>query len=84
MPDIQINYRIGGKNVPLERIGDLSLRAVLGNAARDVREKVGKLSCPSHDGTLVVEIQGQSGSQVRYTVHGCCENMTERVKQALP
>ena len=84
MADVQINFRFAGQRVPLERVGDINLQAVLGNAARDVRKKVIGMNCPKHEGMVIVEISGQSATHLRYDVHSCCAEFAEQVTQALP
>ena len=83
MADAQINFRFAGKRVQLERVGDINLKAVLGNAARDARRKISEMSCPNHEGMVIVEISCQSATQLRYDVHSCCAEFAEQVRQAL-
>ena len=83
MAEAQINFRFAGRRVPLERVGNVNLQAVLGNAARDARRKVAEMNCPNHEGMVIIEISGQSATQLRYDVHSCCAEFAEQVTQAL-
>ena len=83
MPDINIGYRLMGTKIPLERVGDMTLRAALDKAGREARRKLSKLACPNHDGMLLVEIHGQGAETVNYWVRACCEEFSSKVMQAL-
>ena len=83
MPEINIGYRLMGKKLPLERVGDMTLRAALENAGRKARRKLKDLACPNHDGMLLVEIHGQGAETVKYWVRACCEEFSNKVMQTL-
>ncbi len=83
MADVEVSFRFAGRRVKLERIGDISLQAVLGNAARDARRKITAMECPKHEGMVLVEISGQSASQLRYEVHSCCTEFSDQVQEIL-
>ena len=83
MPDINIGYRLMGTKIPLERVGDMTLRAALEKAGREARRKLSGFSCPKHEGMLLVEISGQDAERVKYSVRTCCEEFSSKVMQAL-
>lgn len=83
MADVQVSFRFAGRRVKLEKVGDVALQAVLGNAARDARRKISDMQCPKHDGMVIIEISGQSSSQIRYDVHSCCTEFVDQVQAAL-
>lgn len=83
MSEIEVKFKILGRFVPLERIGDLQLKVTMGNAATEVKRKLDTFECPDHGKTPHVEISGLSPVRLEYRVEGCCDALVSRARAAL-
>ena len=83
MSESEVKFRILGRIVPLERIGDLQLKVTMGNAAIEVKRKLETFECPDHGKTPHVEISGSSPARLEYQVEGCCDSLVSKARAAL-
>lgn len=83
MAEVEVRFKILGREVTLDRVGDLTLKTTLGNAATEVKKRLRECTCPDHNGPARVEISGLSAHSLNYKVDGCCDSFTDQVRQSL-
>ncbi len=84
MAEVEVRFKILGREVTLDRVGDLNLKTTLGNAASEVKKKLRGCTCPDHNEPGPrVEISGLSAHSLNYKVDGCCDSFIDQAKQAL-
>ena len=83
MAQVEVTFKILGREIPLERVGDLYLKTTLTNAAREVKKKLESLSCPDHGEFPRVEISGLAAQRLNFNVQGCCDTIVSKAQQAL-
>jgi len=53
-------------------------KALAGQIAANVSEKLSIVSCPTHGGRPEAVVNGRDLDDLRLEVHGCCEDLIQR------
>ena len=80
---MDIEYWINGRKVPASRVGDQLQGELLKEAAQQVTAKVGSLRCSQHGQHPKVIVKSSSSREVRLSVEGCCDALTETVRRVV-
>lgn len=53
-------------------------KALARQIADNVSKKLSSVSCPTHGGRPEVVVKGRGLDDLRFEVHGCCEDLVQR------
>ena len=81
---VGILFEIGGKNFNPDHLDNELDKAILMEAAKNVKRALGSLECPKHGKNPIVTIKGNDVINLSCEVDGCCQRLidmaTERLK----
>jgi len=81
---IDIQFKINGRAVSPNRIGDVLEKAIYDHVIESVKKKLGSVRCPKHGKSPKVTIVGKSIDKVEYQITGCCQDVIDRTRNYLP
>ena len=84
MVHVKITVAVGARTVPIDEVGDRRVQTALGDAARQVAEKLAKVQCPTHKRAptdIRIHFDKTGAADLKYD--SCCAVLGEKVGQAL-
>ena len=84
MAHVKVTVAVGSKTVPIDEVSDRRVRSALGDAARQVAEKLAKVQCPTHKrGPTDIRIHFDKTGAADLKYDSCCAALGDKVGQAL-
>ena len=84
MAHVKVTVAVGSKTVPIDEVGDRRVRTALGDAARQVADKLAKVQCPTHKrGPTDIRIHFDKTGAADLKYDSCCAALGDKVGQAL-
>ena len=83
MFNVDIKFKVGGREVSPDKFGDAITAAALEEAARNVKAKLQSVRCPDHNQSPRVEVSGPSLDKLEWTIHGCCQKLIDEATKTL-
>jgi hypothetical protein len=78
-----VKFTIGGREVSQSQFGDAFKDTVRDAAKEALRSRVESVACPVHGQKAQVSSIDPSASGWNYSIHGCCDALTEAVRKML-
>jgi len=80
---LDTQFRIGGRRVSQQSFRNGIEQEVRRIARDEVESRARSVRCPVHGQTANLRFQSAAGDQLRWSVEGCCQDLVDRVHQAL-
>ncbi len=81
--DVEIKFKVGGREVSPGKFGDAVTAAALKEVAGTVKAKLQRIRCPEHNQSPRVEVSGPSLDRLEWTVHACCQKLIDEATKVL-
>ncbi len=78
-----ITFKLNGRKVRPNQIGDALEKALLQKVEDDIKKKVATVRCPEHGQAAQIVASGRSIDKLRFDIKGCCEKLISDVKKKL-
>ena len=75
-----VSFKINGRSVPLDRIGDELAKEMKKEASAEISRHVESIRCPVHGQSARVSVIGRDGP---FQVQGCCGELVAEVQRQL-
>lgn len=72
---IEITWEIDGRRVPESQVGDALERSFYKQIAASMKSDLASVTCPEHGQHPQVVLEGKSGSELSFSIRGCCEKL---------
>lgn len=79
---IEVKFKLNGREVPPERLGDALTAALLQQLKSNVQTKLSSVHCPEHGQQPTVTAEGNSLDQLKWTVRGCYSKLVAQATSA--
>jgi hypothetical protein len=80
---VDIHFEINGRRVGPNQITDALTKAVLEEAAKQIKQRAGVIRCPTHGHYAKIIAKGRSAENLNFEVSGCCNDLIKKVEQSL-
>jgi len=80
---IEITFKINGKKVNPNNIGNAIEASILASIQDSIKKSVGSVCCPTHRKYPKITVKGQNLDNLSLEIKGCCEEITETIKAKL-
>lgn len=78
---IEIQFKINGRKVNPNNIGNVLEKAMYDHVIESVKKKLGSVRCPEHGSPPKVTIVGKSIDKVEFQISGCCQEVIDHTRE---
>ena len=83
MNGIEVKYKINGREVPFNKIGDEMTKQFFLKVREIIYEALKSVQCPVHGQAPEVTVEGTSLDNLVFHINGCCERVIDESKKRL-
>jgi hypothetical protein len=80
---IDISFEVGGRKVAAGQFTNEIETAIPAEVKKNITTALGNVRCREHGERPSVVVKGSSLDNLRFEVHGCCEDLVRRASEKL-
>lgn len=80
---IDVRFEVGGRKVSANRFASELEKAAFTQVRDNITKALRDVRCSEHGARPTVVVKGTSLDNLKFEVHGCCENLIQRSLQKL-
>ncbi len=80
---LEISFKINGKRVNPNNIGDALENAMLQEIVKSIKSSIGTLRCDEHNKSPKVLVKGRNFNSLSMEISGCCDSIIKKATDRL-